>query len=96
MRRLGAAVEYTTPPAGNIRAVDVVYVDHASWLRSLVLFTGDRQARVDLDGLLQVLMVPDLVGVVTHALTTMTASCLRTHSSLPPRFRNIIQGKTLY
>lgn len=47
MRRLGAAVEYTTPPAGSIRAVDVVYVDHASWLRTLVLFTGDGPARVN-------------------------------------------------
>ena len=47
MRRLGAAVEYTTPPVGRIRAVDVVYVDHASWLRTLVIFTGDRPARAD-------------------------------------------------
>jgi len=47
MRRLGAAVEYTTPPVGAIRAVDVVYVDHASWLRTLVLYTGDQPARVN-------------------------------------------------
>ncbi len=47
MRRLGAAVEYTTPPVGGIRAADVVYVDHASWLRTLVIYTGDRPARVN-------------------------------------------------
>ncbi|MEA2563675.1 MAG: rod shape-determining protein MreC [Acidobacteriota bacterium] len=45
MRRLGAAVEYTTPPVGDIRVADVVYVDHASWLRTLVIYTGDRPAR---------------------------------------------------
>ncbi len=47
MRRLGAAVEYTTPPLGRIRAVDVVYIDHVSWLRSLLIYTGDLRARVD-------------------------------------------------
>ena len=47
MRRLGAAVEYSTPPVGGIRAVDVVYVDHASWLRTLVIYTGGRPARVN-------------------------------------------------
>jgi rod shape-determining protein MreC len=47
MRRLGAAVEYATPPVGRIRAVDVVYVDHTSWLRTVLLYTGDTPARID-------------------------------------------------
>jgi rod shape-determining protein MreC len=47
MRRLGAAVEYATPPVGRIRAADVVYVDHASWLRTLLIYTGDQPARVN-------------------------------------------------
>jgi len=47
VRRLGAAVEYATPPVGRIRAVDVVYIDHASWLRTLLIFTGDTPARLD-------------------------------------------------
>lgn len=47
MRRLGAAVQYTTPPVGRIRAVDVVYVDHASWLRTLLIYTGGTPARVN-------------------------------------------------
>jgi len=34
MLRLGDAVRYPTPPAGRIRAVDIVYVDHTSWLRT--------------------------------------------------------------
>lgn len=45
MRRLGSAVRYPAPPAGRIRAVDIVYVDHASWLRTLVLYTGGEPAR---------------------------------------------------
>lgn len=45
MLRLGAAVRYPTPPAGRIRAVDIVYVDHASWLRTLILYLGDVPAR---------------------------------------------------
>ncbi|MES1240815.1 MAG: rod shape-determining protein MreC [Acidobacteriota bacterium] len=47
MRRLGAAVQYPTPPIGRIRAVDVVYVDHASWLRTILIFTGDVPARIN-------------------------------------------------
>ncbi|HEX2223430.1 MAG TPA: rod shape-determining protein MreC [Thermoanaerobaculia bacterium] len=64
LRRLGAAVRYPTPPAGNIRAVDVVYADHASWLRTLVLYTGDQPARPN-----QPVLAPEgLVGrVVTVA-----------------------------
>ncbi|HKV09490.1 MAG TPA: rod shape-determining protein MreC [Thermoanaerobaculia bacterium] len=45
MRRLGSAVRYPAPPAGRIRAVDIIYVDHASWLRTLVLYTGSEPAR---------------------------------------------------
>jgi rod shape-determining protein MreC len=64
MLRLGAAVRYPTPPAGRIRAVDIVYVDHASWLRTLILYTGDTPARVN-----QPVLSPDgLAGrVVTVA-----------------------------
>lgn len=64
MQRLGEAVRYGTPPAGRIRAVDVVYVDYASWLRSLVLYTGDQPARVNQP----VLSADGLVGrVITVA-----------------------------
>lgn len=64
LRRLGAAVRYPTPPVGNIRVVDVVYADHASWLRTLVLYTGDQPARPN-----QPVLAPEgLVGrVVTVA-----------------------------
>lgn len=64
MRRLGAAVQYTTPPVGRIRAVDVVYVDHASWLRTLLIYTGSQPARINQP----VLSATGLVGrVVTVA-----------------------------
>jgi rod shape-determining protein MreC len=44
LSRLGDAVSYSAPLPGEIRAVDVVYADHASWLRSLLLYTGGRPA----------------------------------------------------
>jgi rod shape-determining protein MreC len=47
MLRLGAAVRYPTPPAGRIQAVDVVYIDYTSWLRTLILYTGATKARFD-------------------------------------------------
>jgi rod shape-determining protein MreC len=62
MLRLGNAVRYGTPPAGRIRAVDVVYVDYASWLRTLVLYTGDQPARVN-----QPVLSPD--GLVGRVIT---------------------------
>ncbi|HXO22927.1 MAG TPA: rod shape-determining protein MreC [Thermoanaerobaculia bacterium] len=47
MDRLGAAVQYATPPVGQIRAADVVYLDHTSWLRTLVLYSGGTPARMN-------------------------------------------------
>lgn len=47
MRRLGSAVRYPAPPVGRIRAVDIVYVDHASWLKTLVLYSGGEEAQVN-------------------------------------------------
>jgi rod shape-determining protein MreC len=47
MARLGEAVQYAASPMGEIRAADVVYVDHASWLRTLVLYSGQVPARVN-------------------------------------------------
>ncbi|MFL6236898.1 MAG: rod shape-determining protein MreC [Thermoanaerobaculia bacterium] len=47
MLRLGEAMRYPTPPAGRIRAVDIVYIDHTSWLRTMILYTGPEPARKD-------------------------------------------------
>lgn len=46
-RRLGSAVRHASPPIGRIRAVDVVYVDHSSWLRTLILYAGDTPPRLN-------------------------------------------------
>jgi len=60
MSRLARAVEYAAPPVGRIRAADVVYVDHVSWLRTLVLFSGGVPAEIN-----QPVLTPDgLVGRV--------------------------------
>jgi rod shape-determining protein MreC len=47
LSRLGDAVRYSAPLAGEIRAVDVIYADHLSWLRSLLLYTAGRPAAVN-------------------------------------------------
>ncbi len=47
LARLGEAVQYAASPMGDIRAADVVYVDHASWLRTLVLYSGKAPARIN-------------------------------------------------
>jgi rod shape-determining protein MreC len=47
MSRLGEAMRYSTPPAGRIRVVDIVYIDHTSWLRTMILYTGREKARKD-------------------------------------------------
>jgi len=63
MARLGAAVGYAAPPAGDVRAADVVYVDRSSLLRTLVLYAGPRPARMN-----QPVLSPEgLVGRVVVA-----------------------------
>lgn len=46
MERLAEAVEYRRAGAPPLVVADVVYVDHVSWLRSLVLYAG-RDVEVD-------------------------------------------------
>lgn len=58
--RLSAALDYASPPIGRVRATDVVYVDHTSWLRTLVVWAGEGAAWVD-----QPVLAPEgLVGRV--------------------------------
>lgn len=38
--RLGEAVMYNPPPTGRLRVADVVYIDHASWLQTMLLHVG--------------------------------------------------------
>lgn len=60
--RLAAALEYTPQVPGRLRPAEVVYLDHSSWLRTLILHLGDLPARVD-----QPVVTPDgLVGRVVE------------------------------
>lgn len=60
--RLAAALEYTPQVPGRLRPAEVVYLDHASWLRTLILHLGDLPARMD-----QPVVTPDgLVGRVVE------------------------------
>ncbi len=86
-QRLGAAVRHATPPLGQIRAVDVVYVDHASWLRTLVIYCGGippltNQPVLSADGVVgRVVMVAGhyaKVQLITDRAASVGAMILRT------------------
>ncbi|HXT51381.1 MAG TPA: rod shape-determining protein MreC [Thermoanaerobaculia bacterium] len=45
--RLGEAVQYARRTGQPLQVADVVYADYASWLRSLLIYVGERGAKVD-------------------------------------------------
>jgi rod shape-determining protein MreC len=45
--RLSAALSYRRSAEGTLRVADVVYADHSSWLRTLILYVGDQPAAVN-------------------------------------------------
>lgn len=47
VRRLSAAVDYARPPQSKMVVADVVYIDHVSWLKTLVVYIGDKTAAVN-------------------------------------------------
>lgn len=47
LRRLAEAVDYPVPPEYALHPVDVAFVDYESWLRTLVLYTGDLEIEVN-------------------------------------------------
>jgi rod shape-determining protein MreC len=60
--RLAAALDYTPQAPGRLRPVEVIYLDHSSWLRTLILHLGEQPARVD-----QPVVTPEgLVGRVVE------------------------------
>ncbi|HUF78236.1 MAG TPA: rod shape-determining protein MreC [Thermoanaerobaculia bacterium] len=60
--RLAAALDYTPQVPGRLRPVEVIYLDHSSWLRTLILHLGEQPARVD-----QPVVTPEgLVGRVVE------------------------------
>lgn len=64
MERLGAALDYSRATEGRLRVADVVYADHASWLRTLILYTGDEDAQLNQP----VISDAGLVGRVVEAV----------------------------
>ncbi len=56
LERLARALDYSAAPRGSLRVADIVYIDHASWLQTLLLYVGEaqvvrNQAVVSADGL---------------------------------------------
>jgi rod shape-determining protein MreC len=56
LKRLAGVVGYQLPPGGELRPADVIYVDHSSWLRTLLIYVGGaaverNQPVVDSEGL---------------------------------------------
>jgi len=45
--RLGEAVQYARRTGAPLQVADIVYADTESWLRSLLLYVGDRGAKID-------------------------------------------------
>ena len=56
LKRLAGVLGYQLPPGGELRPADVIYVDHSSWLRTLLIYVGGaaverNQPVVDAEGL---------------------------------------------
>ena len=56
LKRLAGVLGYELPPGGELRPADVIYVDHSSWLRTLLIYVGGaaverNQPVVDTEGL---------------------------------------------
>lgn len=85
--RLAAVVGYIPPTPAKLQPVEVVYADHASWLRTLIIYTGVEPARIDqpvvtLEGLVgRVVMVAGRyakVQLVTDRAAAVSAMLERT------------------
>ncbi len=79
LERLSRISSYSRPAGGDYFVADVVYVDHASWLRTLVLFTGSAEPRRNLpvitaDGLVGRIIVPARPYAKVLLLTDRSAS----------------------
>ena len=59
--RLQDAIAYSEASGSALLAADVVYIDHASWLRSLLLYVGDHEVELN-----QAVVAP--IGVVGRVI----------------------------
>ncbi len=87
LRRLSAVLEYTPPPGRTLRVADIVYIDHASWLQTLMLYVGAAPVRpnqpvVSSEGLVgRVIVVPApyaKVQLITDRAASVGAMIQRT------------------
>lgn len=79
LERLSVALDYTAVPRGSLRVADIVYIDHASWLQTLLLYVGDspvvrNQAVVGVDGLVGRVVVAPLPYAKVQLVTDRAAS----------------------
>ena len=95
VRRLAEAVEYTPPQGGTLTLADVLYLDHASWVRTLVLYAPDHEVHkndpvLTADGLVGRVIVPSgnlaKVQLITDRAASVGAMVLRS------RHQGVVRG----
>lgn len=64
--RLSEALDYRQSSERALRVADVVYADHSSWLRTLILYVGDQPAVVNQPVISEDGLVGRVVEVVPH------------------------------
>lgn len=64
--RLAEALDYSRASGRSLRVADVVYADHSSWFRTLLLYTGDRPATLNQPVISDDGLVGRVVEVVPH------------------------------
>lgn len=95
LENLSRAVQYAPPEEGNLQVADVLYIDHGSWVRTLVLYAPGakleiNQAVVTADGLVgRVVLVAGpyaKVQLITDRAASIGAMVKRT------RRQGLVQG----
>ena len=79
LERLSVALDYAESPRGELRVADIVYIDHASWLQTLLLYVGEaevfrNQAVVSADGLVGRVVAAPLPYAKVQLVTDRAAS----------------------
>lgn len=81
LERLSEALDYRAAPRGELLVADVVYIDHVSWLQTLIVYTGDaavarNQAVVATGGLVGRVVVPTPPYAKVQLITDRNAAVL--------------------
>jgi rod shape-determining protein MreC len=64
VERLSGALDYSRTSERELRVADVVYADHSSWFRTLILYVGDTPARINQPVISETGLVGRVVEVV--------------------------------